>query len=104
MTNVKKQDGADAPQLTKKRVIKKEAIAKFAGHAKDTGSAPVQVSILTEKIKHLTDHLKDHPKDEHSRMGLLHAVGKRRKILKYYKEKAKAEDYQALINSLGIRR
>lgn len=86
-----------------KRQAKKTVIADHAGHKKDTGSVPVQVAILTERINHLTEHLKTHSKDDHGRRGLLQAVGKRRKLLKYLKEKSKTE-YEELISKLGLRR
>lgn len=86
-----------------KRQEKKALISAHAGHQKDTGSVPVQVAILTERINHLTEHLKTHAKDDHGRRGLLQAVGKRRKLLKYLKEKSKTE-YEELIAALGLRR
>jgi len=64
---------------------KKKIIAKYAVHAKDTGSASVQVAVLTERINALQSHLVDHPKDNHSRKGLLDLVGKRRRHLSYLK-------------------
>lgn len=82
---------------------KAEVIKKFAGNEKDTGSAEVQVAILTERIQNLTEHLKTHAKDFHSRRGLLVMVGKRRRLLDYVR-KNDEERYKSLIGELGIRR
>ena len=106
MADTKKKTSAKSTQSSTspaKREEKKQIIATHAAHKKDTGSVPVQVAILTERIAHLTEHLKTHPKDDHGRRGLLQAVGKRRKLLKYLKEKSKSE-YEALIAKLGLRR
>jgi small subunit ribosomal protein S15 len=86
-----------------KRDEKKKVITKHAKHAKDTGSAQVQIAILTERINELTEHLKDHKKDNHSRRGLLAMVGKRRKLLNYFKTKD-VEAYQELIKTLDLRK
>ncbi len=85
-----------------KRVEKKQVIQKFALHSKDTGSAQVQIAILTERINSLTDHLKEHKKDNHSRRGLLLLVGKRRRLLNYLKRN-EPEEYQGLVETLGVR-
>lgn len=82
---------------------KKKVIQTFAMHEKDTGSAPVQVAILTSRIDALQSHLKDHPKDNHSRKGLLQMVGKRRKHLDYLKDR-KPDEYEKLIKDLGLRK
>ena len=82
---------------------KEEIIQEFQINEKDTGSIEVQVSLLTARIKHITDHLKKHPKDFHSRKGLMTMVGKRRNLLKYLKEKD-VERYRALIAELGLRK
>ncbi len=82
---------------------KTEVIQKFAAGEKDTGSPEVQVAILTERIQNLTEHLKTHAKDFHSRRGLLVMVGKRRRLLDYVKKKDEAR-YKTLIGELGIRR
>ncbi|MDZ4244601.1 MAG: 30S ribosomal protein S15 [Candidatus Gracilibacteria bacterium] len=90
----------------KKPVIiqeKKKIIETFAVHAKDTGSAQVQIAILTSRIDSLQSHLKGHPKDNHSRKGLLAMVGKRRKHLDYLKNR-KADDYEKVIKDLGLRK
>jgi len=83
---------------------RKEAlIEEFAVAKGDTGSPEVQVAILTERIRNLTEHFKDHKKDNHSRRGLLKMVSQRRKLLDYVKSKEVAR-YQDLIKRLGIRR
>ena len=82
---------------------KGEVINEFATHVGDTGSPEVQVAILTERITNLTEHLKTHKKDFHSRRGLLIMVGQRRRMLDYLKRKEKPR-YDALIQRLGLRR
>lgn len=72
-------------------------------HDVDTGSPDVQVALLTTRINQLTEHLKQHPKDHHSRRGLLMMVGRRRRLLDYL-SRHNAERYQALVNKLGLRR
>lgn len=82
---------------------KKELIGEFQTTKTDTGSPEVQVAILSERIKNLTEHLKDHGKDFHSRRGLLIMVGQRRRLLDYL-QRQDSERYDALINRLGLRR
>jgi small subunit ribosomal protein S15 len=82
---------------------KQELIVEFATKEGDTGSPEVQVSILTERILNLTEHLKIHKKDFHSRRGLLIMVGQRRRLLDYLKGKDEGR-YQTLIQRLGLRR
>ncbi len=82
---------------------KAELIKEYATVEGDTGSPEVQVAILTERISNLTEHLKTHKKDFHSRRGLLVMVGQRRSLLDYVKKKEKSR-YEALIGRLGIRR
>ena len=82
---------------------KAEIIAEFGKDAKDTGSANVQVALLTERISHVTEHLKFHFKDVHSRAGLLKLVGKRRRLLNYIKNR-NVDEYRELIERLGIRK
>lgn len=82
---------------------KQELISEFAKKAGDTGSPEVQVAILTERIKNLTEHFKGHKKDNHSRRGLLALVAQRRDLLDYLKRKDQGR-YQTLIGQLGIRR
>lgn len=82
---------------------KDEIIKEYATHEGDTGSPEVQVAILTERIINLTEHLKTHKKDFHSRRGLLIMVGQRRRLLDYLKRKEQGR-YEALIKRLGLRR
>lgn len=82
---------------------KQELISKFKIHEKDTGSPEVQVAILTQRINYLTEHLKKHKKDLHSRHGLLKMVNKRRQLLEYLK-KISFERYQTLIDKLDLRK
>ncbi|MCG8543959.1 MAG: 30S ribosomal protein S15 [Alphaproteobacteria bacterium] len=82
---------------------KQELIKEFANGPDDTGSAPVQIAVLTERIKNLTGHMQDHKKDFHSRRGLLVMVGQRRRLLDYVKNKDQAQ-YEELIKRLGLRR
>lgn len=79
-----------------------EITAAFGANAKDTGSARVQIAILTEKIKNLTEHAKSHRKDFHSLRGLTAMVAKRKNLLKFY-SKQDIEGYRALIKELGLR-
>ena len=81
---------------------KAELIKEFGKDANDSGSAEVQVAILTERIRELTEHVKVHKKDHHTRRGLLMLVGKRRRLLSYIKERD-TENYRQLIAKLGIR-
>jgi small subunit ribosomal protein S15 len=82
---------------------KQGLIGEFARQEGDTGSPEVQIAILSERIKNLTDHLSDHKKDFHSRRGLLVMVGQRRRLLDYLKRKD-ADRYENLIQRLGLRR
>ncbi|MEO1248696.1 MAG: 30S ribosomal protein S15 [Pseudomonadota bacterium] len=82
---------------------KTEVISEYATKDADTGSPEVQVAVLTERIANLTEHLKTHAKDFHSRRGLLMMVGRRRRLLDYLK-KSDAARYQDLIKRLGLRR
>ncbi len=82
---------------------KQEVIQQFATAQGDTGSPEVQVAILSERIRNLTEHLKIHKKDFHSRRGLLMMVGQRRQLLDYLKRK-EAGRYEALVERLGLRR
>lgn len=82
---------------------KQEVIKDFATKESDTGSPEVQVAILSERIRNLTDHLKTHSKDFHSRRGLLMMVGQRRRLLDYLKRKDE-ERYKTLVQRLGLRR
>ena len=82
---------------------KQKLIAKFKLHDTDTGSPEVQVGLLTHRISYLTEHLKVHKKDHHSRRGLLMLVGRRRRLLNYVKNKD-VQRYRNIIETLGLRR
>ena len=87
--------------LTKEK--KSELIGKYGRADGDTGSAEVQIALLTARIEDLTGHLRTHGKDHHSRRGLLMLVGKRRRMLRYL-ERTDLERYRALVADLGLRR
>ena len=82
---------------------KKEIIEQFRNHEKDTGSPEVQIALLSERIRYLTDHFKAHKRDHHSRRGLLKLVGHRKRLLNYLKEK-KVDRYRQIIDKLGLRK
>ena len=82
---------------------KQELIAKFGDSPTDTGKAEVQVALLTERINSLTEHLRTHRKDHHSRRGLLMLVGRRRRFLNYL-QRTDLERYRALVRELGLRK
>ena len=82
---------------------KEEIIQEHQTHEGDTGSPEVQVAVLTRRIAHLTEHLREHKHDYHSQRGLLKMVGRRRRLLKYLQKKD-VERYRALIAKLGLRR
>jgi small subunit ribosomal protein S15 len=82
---------------------KNETITKHRTHETDTGSPEVQIALLSERITHLTEHLKMHKKDHHSRRGLLMLVGRRRRMLDYVKQ-IDVERYRTIIAELGLRR
>jgi len=86
--------------LTKEE--KRKIIGKFKINERDTGSAPVQIALLTERIKYMTEHLKRHKKDVHSRYGLIKLVGKRKRLLNYLKRKDYTL-YRKIIEELEIR-
>lgn len=83
--------------------VKKELIERFKLHESDTGSPEVQVGLLTHRISYLTEHLKVHKKDHHSRRGLLMLVGRRRRLLNYVKFKDVSR-YRSIIETLGLKR
>jgi small subunit ribosomal protein S15 len=87
--------------LTQER--KQELIAKFGENPADTGKAEVQIAMLTARINDLNDHLRTHPKDHHSRRGLLMLVGQRRRFLNYL-QRTDLERYRALLRELGLRK
>ncbi|MDF1545107.1 MAG: 30S ribosomal protein S15 [bacterium] len=82
---------------------KAQIIAKHRLHDKDTGTPEVQIALLTERINHLTGHMKDHKKDFHTRLGLLKLVGQRRRMLDYLNDRD-IQSYRQIIGELGIRR
>jgi small subunit ribosomal protein S15 len=82
---------------------KRKIIDKFKIHDKDTGSSKVQIALLTKRINDLTGHFKIHPKDHHSRRGLLKMVGQRRRFLSYIKRRDPSQ-YKTLIQELGLRK
>jgi small subunit ribosomal protein S15 len=82
---------------------KDEVMREYATHDGDTGSPEVQVAVLTSRIRHLTEHMREHKHDFHSRRGLLQMVGQRRRLLKYLQKKD-IERYRSLIGRLGLRR
>jgi small subunit ribosomal protein S15 len=87
--------------LTKDK--KEELVGKYGRSGQDTGSAEVQVAMLTARINELTEHLRTHVKDHHSRRGLLKMVGKRRRLLQYL-ESSDLERYRSLVSELGLRK
>ena len=91
---------AEKLSISKERTA--ELIAEYGKDANDSGNVEVQVAILTERIRNLTEHLKVHKKDNHTRRGLMKLIGKRRGLLKYIK-KRDIEQYRALVKRLGIR-
>jgi small subunit ribosomal protein S15 len=84
-------------------MAKQSTIEAHRTHETDTGSPEVQIALLTERISHLTEHLRSHPKDHHSRRGLLMLVGRRRRMLDYVRS-IDVERYRAIIAKLGLRR
>ena len=82
---------------------KNEIIKQFGANSEDSGKTEVQIALLTERIRYLTEHFKDHKKDNHSRRGLLKLVGQRRRLLDYLAKKD-IERYRSIIKELGIRR
>ena len=86
-----------------KKARKKEVIGKFKEHGQDTGSASVQVALLTERINLLSEHFKKHKKDFHSRRGLLLLVGRRRRLLDYLKAESPSK-YKEIIKDLSLRK
>ena len=91
---------ANRDSISKERVA--ELMKEYGKNEKDSGSAEVQVAILTERIRNLTEHLKVHKKDNHTRRGLMMLIGKRRGLLKYIKNRD-IEEYREIIKKLGIR-
>jgi small subunit ribosomal protein S15 len=89
--------------VTLAKETKNEVIQRFAKHDGDTGSPEVQVALLTTRINELTEHLRDHKKDHHSRRGLLKMVGQRRRLLGYLRRRD-VDRYRSLVQELGLRR
>ena len=89
--------------MTMTQERKQELITKFGASPTDTGKTEVQVALLTERINELTEHLRTHSKDHHSRRGLLMLVGRRRRLLRYL-ERTDLERYRKLVGDLGLRR
>jgi small subunit ribosomal protein S15 len=89
--------------MTLNRDQKQQIIGQFKIHATDSGSPEVQIALLTEKIKYLTEHFKIHKTDHHSRRGLLRMVGQRRRLLDYLKS-TKIERYRTIVKDLGLRK
>ena len=82
---------------------KQELVQKFGKAERDTGSAEVQIALMTERINDLTQHLRGHSKDHHSRRGLLMLVGRRRRLLNYL-QRSNLESYRSLVKELGLRK
>lgn len=82
---------------------KQQVIKSYRKHERDTGSASVQIALLTERINQLTEHFKQHAKDHHSRRGLLRMVGQRRRLLSYIKKEDK-EQYEELLGKLSLKK
>ena len=91
------------PMTTITAERKREITRKFGSNERDTGSTKVQIALLTERINHLTEHLREQGKDHHSRRGLLMLVGRRRRFLAYL-QRTDLEGYRALIKELGLRK
>ena len=82
---------------------KRELVSRFGASESDTGATQVQVALLTDRINDLTEHLRTHSKDHHSRRGLLKMVGRRRRLLRYL-QRTDLDGYRALVRELGLRR
>ena len=89
--------------MTLTKEVKQELVGTYGRNGVDTGSTEVQVALLTRRIEQLTEHLRTHRKDHHSRRGLLKLVGQRRRLLNYLQKK-NLEGYRTLIKELGLRR
>ncbi|MBI28561.1 MAG: 30S ribosomal protein S15 [Alphaproteobacteria bacterium MarineAlpha5_Bin11] len=88
--------------MSKNEINSKSKFSQFAQSENDTGSAQFQIAVFSERIKNLTEHLKNHKNDQHSRKGLMVIVGKRKRLLNYLFKKNK-EEYKSLIKELGLR-
>ena len=89
--------------MSTSKELKAKIISDHQLHGKDTGSPEVQIALLTERINHLTEHMKEHNKDFHTRHGLLKLVGQRRRMLDYLKDRD-IESYREVVGTLGLRR
>ena len=89
--------------MTLSKEQKAQIIADHRLHEKDTGTPEVQIALLTARVNHLTEHMKNHSKDFHTRLGLLKLVGKRRRLLDYLKD-TDIESYRQILSQLGLRR
>ena len=89
--------------LSIEKEVKQELIKKFQTHTQDTGSPEVQIAILTERIRNLTEHFKIHKKDIHSRRGFMRIINRRKKLLRYLRE-TDFERYKKVIKELGLRK
>jgi small subunit ribosomal protein S15 len=98
-----KEETRGGQSVSFNKAQKASVISGYKTHGTDTGSPEVQVALLSERINYLTEHFKSHPKDHHSRRGLLQLVGRRRRLLDYLKGKD-LERYRGLIERLGIRK
>jgi small subunit ribosomal protein S15 len=92
-----------ARRMTVTAERKQELVTKFGKAERDTGSAEVQIALMTERINDLTQHLRAHSKDHHSRRGLLMLVGRRRRLLNYL-QRSNLESYRSLVKELGLRK
>ena len=92
-----------ARRMTVTAERKQELVQKFGKAERDTGSAEVQIALMTERINDLTQHLREHSKDHHSRRGLLMLVGRRRRLLNYL-QRSNLESYRSLVKELGLRK
>src|SRR5690625_4884140 len=98
-----RNDITEGEPLALETTVKQQIIAEYATHEGDTGSPEVQVALLSQRIKDLTEHLKDHKHDHHSRRGLLLLVGQRRNLLGYL-QRVDIDRYRSLIERIGLRR
>jgi small subunit ribosomal protein S15 len=99
----RKEESRGGQSVSFSKAQKTEVVSGYRIHGTDTGSPEVQAALLSERISYLTEHFKSHPKDHHSRRGLLQLVGQRRRLLEYLKGKDR-ERYSVLIGRLGIRK
>ena len=103
IVNLRRFDRWRKHKLSLSKEKKREIVQRFETHSGDTGSAEVQIALLTERIETLSQHFEKHKKDNHSRLGLLKMVGKRRRLLNYLKDQ-KSDSYKLVLKELGLRR